>query len=257
MTSLQPWTIALILATGTLAGIINTLAGGGSMLTVPMLIFLGLPPATANGTNRIAIEVQNILAVLGFKKKGVADWKLSLKLAIPVTVGAIIGSSIAVDIPDSVFRQVLAVMMLFVLGLILWNPTRRLKQLEVPMTRVRWVAAALALFCVGLYGGFIQSGVGFMFIATLVSVMGMDLVTTNSHKVFIVGVYTLFSIAVFAMNGKINWSLGLILAVGNGLGGWLGSHIAVSKGEKWVRAVLVVAVLAMALRLSGLVPGWS
>lgn len=255
--TLELWKIALILATGTLAGIINTLAGGGSMLTLPMLIFLGLPSATANGTNRIAIEVQNILAVLGFKRKGVANWKLSLQLAIPATVGAIIGSSIAVDIPGHVFRRVLAVTMLLVLGLILWSPTRRLKEREVSMTTGRRVAAAVALFCVGLYGGFIQAGVGFLFIATLVAVMGMDLVTTNSHKVFIVGVYTVFSLGVFALNGRINWGLGLILAAGNGLGGWLGSHIAVSKGEKWVRAVLVVAVLAMALRLSGLIPGWS
>jgi len=255
--TLQLWEIALILATGTLAGIINTLAGGGSMLTLPMLIFLGLPSATANGTNRVAIEVQNILAVLGFKRKGVANWKLSLQLAVPVTVGATIGSSIAVDIPDDLFRHVLAVTMLFVLGLILWHPTRRLKEHKVSMTRGRWVAAVVALFCVGLYGGFIQSGVGFMFIATLVAIMGMDLVTTNSHKVFIIGVYTVFSLGVFALNGRINWGLGLILAAGNGLGGWLGSHIAVSKGEKWVRVVLVVAVLAMALRLSGLIPGWS
>ena len=255
--SLQPWKIALILATGTVAGIINTLAGGGSMLTVPMLIFLGLAPATANGTNRIAIEVQNILAVLGFRRKGVADWKLSLKLAIPATLGAIVGSSIAVELPDEAFRKVLAVTMLLVLGVILWNPARRLKQREVSMSGGRLVGAAVALFFVGVYGGFIQTGVGFLFIATLVTIAGMDLVRTNSHKVFIVGVYTLFALGVFALNGKINWGLGLILAVGNGLGGWLGSHIAVSKGEKWVQAVLVVAVLAMALRLSGLIPGWS
>jgi len=255
--TLELWKIALILATGTLAGIINTLAGGGSMLTMPMLIFLGLPSATANGTNRIAIEVQNILAVLGFKSKGVADWRLSLRLAVPVTVGAVIGSSVAIDIPDDVFRHILAVLMLLVLGLVLWNPTHRLKERQVSMTTGRWVAATVALFCVGLYGGFIQSGVGFLFIATLVTITGLDLVRTNSHKVFIVGIYTVFSLAVFALNGKINWGLGLILAVGNGLGGWLGSHLAVSKGEKWVRAVLVVTVVAMALRLSGLIPGWS
>ena len=125
------------------------------------------------------------------------------------------------------------------------------------MTKGRLVGTAVVLFFVGLYGGFIQAGVGFLFIGTLVAVAGMDLVTTNSHKVFIVGVYTLFSIAVFALGGRVNWGLGLILAVGNGLGGWIGSHVAVSKGEKWVRAVLVVAVLAMAIRLSGLIPGWS
>jgi len=257
MISTQPWHVVLILLAGTLAGIVNTLAGGGSMLTLPVLIFLGLPPTTANGTNRVAIEIQNILAVLGFKRKGVADWKLSLQLAVPATLGAIVGSRIAVEVSDVLFRQVLAVTMLVVLGLILWNPTQRLKNQGQSMTRGRLVGTAVALFFVGIYGGFIQAGVGFLFIATLVAVAGMDLVTTNSHKVFIVGVYTLFSIAVFAIEGRIDWGLGLTLAVGNGLGGWIGSHVAVTKGEKWVRAVLVVAVLAMALRLSGLIPGWS
>ena len=255
--STPPWHIVLIIVAGTVAGFVNTLAGGGSMLTLPVLIFMGLPAATANGTNRIAIEIQNILAVLGFRRKGVADWKLSLQLAVPATLGAIIGSRIAVEVPDALFRQVLAVVMLVVLGLILWNPTHRLRGQDAPMTKGRLVGTAVVLFFVGVYGGFIQAGVGFLFIGTLVTVAGMDLVTTNSHKVFIVGVYTLFSIAVFALGGRVNWGLGLILAVGNGLGGWIGSHVAVSKGEKWVRAVLVVAVLAMAVRLSGLIPGWS
>ena len=255
--SMQPWHVVLIVAAGTLAGFMNTLAGGGSILTLPVLIFLGLPAATANGTNRIALQIQNIFAVLGFKRKGVANWKLSLQLAVPATVGAIIGSRIAVEVPEALFRQILAVVMLVVLGLILWDPTSRLRQQDVPMTKGRLAATAVVLFFVGIYGGFIQAGVGFLFIGTLVAVAGMDLVTTNSHKVFIVGVYMLFSIAVFAIDGRVDWGLGLTLAVGNGLGGWIGSHVAVSKGEKWVRAVLVVAVLAMAVRLSGLIPGWS
>ena len=227
------------------------------MLTIPMLIFLGLPSATANGTNRIAIEVQNIAAILGFRRKGVDDWKLGLQFAIPATLGAIVGARIAIDLPESVFRGVLAVIMLLVLGLILWNPTHRLKKYEAPMTPLRRLVTMVALFCAGVYGGFIQAGVGFILIATLVTGTGLDLVRVNSHKVLIVALYTLFAIAVFAASGKINWGLGIVLAIGNGLGGWIGSSFAVSKGEKWVRGVLIVAVLAMALRLSGLIPGWS
>ena len=251
------WKLALILVTGLAAGFINTLAGGGSMLTMPMLMFLGLPSATANGTNRIAIEVQNIVAVLGFKRKGVFDWKLSWQFAVPATLGAILGARIAIDLPDEVFRKVLAIVMIVVLGLILWNPTRRLRRLQTEMTPWRRAATMGGLFLAGVYGGFIQAGVGFILIATLVLGTGFDLVKINSHKVFIVACYTIVALLIFALAGAIDWRLGLILAVGNGLGGWIGSSFAVRKGEKWVRVVLAVAVLAMVLRLSGLVPGWS
>jgi len=249
--------VLLILVTGVLAGIINVFAGGGSLLTLPVLIFMGLPSATANGTNRVAIEVQNIIAVLGFRSKGVSNFKLSIQFAIPALVGAIVGARIAVDLPDKLFNQILAGVMILALGLILWNPTRRLKHTDIEMTPTRRVVATFAFFLVGIYGGFIQAGVGFILIATLVLVTGLDLVRTNSHKVFIIAVYTLSALATFALNGKVDWVLGLVLAIGNGTGGWLGSRFQVAKGEKWVRIVLIIAVLTMAVRLSGIIPGWS
>ena len=249
--------IVLILVTGVVAGIINVMAGGGSLLTLPVLIFMGLPSATANGTNRVAIEVQNIIAVLGFRSKGVSNFKLSILFAIPALVGAIVGARIAIDLPDTLFNQILAGIMVMALALILWNPTRRLKQSEITMTPTRRLVAVLVFFFVGIYGGFIQAGVGFLLIAALVLVTGLDLVKTNSHKVFIIAVYTISALATFALEGKVDWVLGLVLAVGNGAGGWIGSRFQVAKGEKWVRIVLVVAVLAMAVRLSGIIPGWS
>jgi len=251
------WKIPLILVVGLTAGFVNTMAGGGSLLTLPLLIFLGLPSAVANGTNRVAIEVQNILAVLGFRSKGVANFRLSLQFALPAVLGAFVGARIAVDMPDVLFRRVLAVVMVLVLGLILWNPTRRLRGAEAPLTPARRVVAFVAFFAVGIYGGFIQAGVGFLLMATLVGITGLGLVRVNAHKVFIVAVYTLLALAVFALDGKVDWVVGAVLAVGNGAGGWLAGLLAVSKGERVIRPVLVVAVLAMALRLSGIVPGWS
>ena len=249
--------IALILVTGVVAGILNVMAGGGSLLTLPMLIFLGLPSATANGTNRVAIEVQNIIAVLGFRSKGISNLKLSTLFAVPALVGAIVGARIAIELPDKLFNQILAGVMILALALILWNPTRRLKRNEITMTPTRRLVAILVFFLVGIYGGFIQAGVGFILIAALVLITGLDLVRTNSHKVFIIAVYTLSALATFALEGKVDWVLGLVLAVGNGVGGWIGSRFQVAKGEKWVRIVLIVAVVAMAVRLSGIIPGWS
>ncbi|MGQ9586683.1 MAG: sulfite exporter TauE/SafE family protein [Anaerolineae bacterium] len=249
--------ILLTLVVGLVAGVVNTLAGGGSLLTLPLLIFLGLPSAVANGTNRVAIEVQNIFAVLGFRSKGVADFRLSLLFSLPAIVGAFLGARIAIDIPDALFNRVLAVVLLLVLGLMLWNPTRRLQGKEATFTPARTVAAVVVFFLLGIYGGFIQAGIGFLLMAALVGLTGLDLVRVNAHKAFVIAVYTLLALAVFAIEGKVDWVVGLVLAVGNGAGGWLAGRISVEKGERVIRPVLVVAVLVMAVRLSGIIPGWS
>ena len=246
---MEIWHIPVIFTAGILAGFINTLAGGGSLLTLPILIFLGLPTAVANGTNRIAIVAQCAFAVAGFKKKGVSNFKLSLLLSTPAIIGAIIGAYFAVDISDVLFRRVLAVIMLLVLGLILWNPRQDSSGSSNSLGRRQLITAMTAFFFIGIYGGFIQVGVGFIIIAALTTITKFNLVVTNSHKVFIAGIYTIFALIVFAFNGKVCWEIGLCLAAGMGLGGWIGSHWAVKKGERWIRVVLTICVIAMVIKL--------
>jgi len=248
------WQILIVIVVGIVGGFFNTLAGGGSLLTVPALIFVGLPATVANGTNRVAILVNSATAVAGFKQHGVADFKFSLGLSAPAVVGAIVGAWLAAGMPDTSFEKVLAAVMLLAVGLILWNPTRRWQEGRAVLSPRRRLLAMIAFFFVGVYGGFIQAAVGFIIIATLVLITGLDLVQTNSHKMFVVGVYTLAALATFALSGKVNWGIGLILAVGNGIGGWIGSQLAVLGGERWVRVVLAVAVVAMAAKLLGLIP---
>ena len=246
---MEIWHIPVIFTAGILAGFINTLAGGGSLLTLPILIFLGLPTAVANGTNRIAIVAQCAFAVAGFKKKGVSNFKLSLLLSTPAIIGAIIGAYFAVDISDVLFRRVLAVIMLLVLGLILWNPRQDSSGSSNSLGRRQLITAMTVFFFIGIYGGFIQVGVGFIIIAALTTITKFNLVVTNSHKVFIAGIYTIFALIVFAFNGKVCWEIGLCLAAGMGLGGWIGSHWAVTKGERWIRVVLAICVVAMVIKL--------
>jgi uncharacterized membrane protein YfcA len=262
---MEIWHIPVVFTIGILAGFINTIAGGGSLLTLPILIFMGLPTAVANGTNRIAIIAQCMFAVAGFKRKGVSNFKLSLLFSIPGILGAIIGAYIAVDISDILFKRVLAIVMLLVLGLILWNSRRRRTQSPAEnhqnsscnsssLGRRQLITTMIALFFIGIYGGFIQVGVGFIIIAALTTITGFNLVVTNSHKVFIAGIYTIFALIVFAFNGNVCWTIGLCLAAGMGLGGWIGSHWAVTKGERWIRLVLTICVVAMVIKLSGLIP---
>jgi len=243
--------IILILFTGIVAGFINVLAGGGSLLTMPVLIFLGLPSATANGTNRIALMVQNIVAISNFKRKGFLDWHLNLMLAVPAVLGSIIGANIAVSLPDEIFNKILGVIMLVVLGLILFKTRTKEQTFQPEMTFKRKVLAIVAFFFIGIYGGFIQAGIGFIIIAVLTWITGMSLININSIKVFIVAVYMVFSLFVFIINGHIDWILGFVLAAGNGIGGWLGSNFAIARGDRWIRIILLVAVTAMAAKLLG------
>ena len=246
---MEIWHIPVVFFAGILAGFINTIAGGGSLLTLPILIFLGLPTAVANGTNRIAIVAQCGFAVAGFKRNGVSNFKLSLLLSIPAIIGAIIGAYIAIDISDLLFKRVLAVIMLLVLGLILWNPRQEGGGNSSSLGRRQLITAMTVFFFIGIYGGFIQVGVGFIIIAALTTITKFNLVVTNSHKVFIAGIYTVFALIVFASNGKVCWEIGLCLAAGMGLGGWIGSHWAVAKGERWIRVVLAISVVAMVIKL--------
>ena len=241
--------VLLLFGTGIAAGFLNTVAFGGSLLALPVLIFLGLPTAVANGTNRIAIFCQNFSAIMGFRRKGVSDFGYSILLAIPAVIGAVIGATIAVDIKDAVFNLILAVVMITMLVLTLINPTERLRdRIESKDTRSK-IIAMVVFFFIGIYGGFIQAGVGLLVITALRLLTGIDLVRTNAIKVFVIFFYTVVALGIFIIKDKVNWYLGPTLAIGNACGAWLGSHWAVEKGDKWIKVVLIVAVLAFAIRL--------
>ena len=246
----MPWTDALIvIAAGFAAGFINVVAGGGSLISLPLLIFLSLPPAVANGSNRIAIVMQNVSGALGFRSKGVSAYPFSLWLGLSALVGAALGAWIAVDLEGDTFNRVLAVAMVVMVLLIVFRPTRRGQALAERMDRKhRWISIGLFFF-VGVWGGFIQAGVGLLIIAVLTTVNRFSLVKTNSAKVVVVLVYTSAALLIFIWEGKIDWLYGSVLAVGNASGAWVASRWSVDKGDQWIKVFLVVVVIAMAIRL--------
>jgi len=176
--------------------------------------------------------------------------RIGLLLSIPAVIGSVIGSHLAITIPEEAFNKILAVIMLVMVFFIVWQPKTSLNPISFNETWRKW-AAMLAFFGIGLYGGLIQAGTGFFITAALTILCGFDLVLTAGVKVFIIAIYLAFSIVIFAWNQQIDWTIGLVLACGNGLGGWLGSKIAVKKGEKFIRIVLFLSVVAMALKLLG------
>ena len=239
----------LLFGTGICAGFINTVAAGGSLLALPMLIFLTSDPTLANGTNRIAIFFQNLSAIMGFRRKGVSDFRYGILLAVPAAIGAWIGAKIAIGTDAALFQFILAGVMLVMLTLTLLNPTARLKD-RIEGSRASKIIAIVVFFFIGIYGGFIQAGVGLLIITSLRLLTGMDLIRTNAIKVFVIFCYTVVALSTFIMNKQVDWTLGVTLAIGNATGAWIGSHWAVEKGDKWIKVVLVVTVLAFATNLA-------
>ncbi len=243
--------LLLIFTIGIVAGFLNTVGGGGSLLTLPIMIFLGMPSAMANGTNRVSLIPQNISAVVNFRRKGYFDLKFGLLLALPAIIGSFAGAILAVNVPDSLFNKILAFVMLIVLFLTIKKPAASVDKPETPQTKLQTAILMLSFFAVGFYGGFVQAGVGFIIIAVLYRLTGMNLVKINSLKVFVVLLYIMASLFIFVKEGQIDWVVGITLAAGNAIGAWFGSSFAVSKGDKWIRIFIIGAVSIMSLKLLG------
>ena len=239
--------IFLILA-GIFSGFANTVAGGGSLISLPVMILLGLPAGIANATNRVALIAQNIFAVAGFKSKGVSAFPYSLYLGLSALVGAILGARLSVELDDRTFRVVIAVIMILVVLVTVFNPAKTGTLNERITGRHMWIGI-ISFFFIGIYGGFIQIGIGFIMIAALTHINHFSLVKTNSAKVFIALIYLLAALAVFIWNDMVNWKYGLVLAIGNSTGAWFASRWSVVKGDKWIKRVMIVMVIILAVSL--------
>lgn len=239
--------MGLAVLAGVFAGFVNTVAGGGSLITLPLLIFLGLPPAAANATNRVAIFVQNISSVTAFQKQKLLNWKLAIPLGISALFGAILGASFSITLDEDTFNRVIAIVIVIVVVMMLFKSKTYTP--EQATSKKSNVIGVIIFFFVGIYGGFIQAGVGFLMMAALNRYYKIDLVRTNAIKVAVALIYTSATLVVFIWADLIYWGIGLALAAGNAAGAWWASHWSVKKGEKGIRIVVAVMALAMAVKL--------
>lgn len=243
----------LLFAIGAIAAVINVNAGGGSSLTLPALIFLGLDSATANGTNRIAILMQNVSSIYTFKKAKYEQFNLSMKLSLITLPGAILGALTAINIDDELFNTILGIIMI-VITIAMIFPSSKSKMTDDTKNKKITLPLFISFIAIGFYGGFIQIGIGFLLMAILNKMMKFSLIYVNMHKVFVVFVLTIPALLIFIISGNVNWYWGLSLGLGNALGGWWGTKHSIKKGDKFIKAVLSVAIVIMALKLLKILP---
>ncbi len=238
---------ALVVGAGLVAGIVNAMAGGGSLLTVALLnVFVGLPGLVANGTNRVGVLVQNASSVASYRKEGVRGFRKAVPVMVPVIAGSLLGSLLVSSVTDETFERIFGILMVPLLFLSLRSPKNVGSQ-------INWhpVTTAVIFFGIGLYGGAFQAGVGLLIVVAL-SRSGLDLVNANAVKVVVILVLTTIAVPVFIVRGQVDWGFAVVLAIGFAAGGWIGARVAVRGGEKIIKPVLIGAVVALAGRMIGL-----
>ena len=243
--------ITLIIA-GLLVGFINTLAGGGSIISLSVLMMLGLPAPIANGTNRIAIIIQTLTATTSFKQQKVLETRKAIYLSIPAILGSLIGAWFAVDIREDIFEKAIGVVMLIMLVFILYKPQKYIYgRADISEKPLNWKTYVIFFF-IGIYGGFLHMGVGYFLLAGIVGMAGFDLIKANAIKVFVVLAYAPFTLFIFLWYDQVNWKYGLILAIGAVIGALVASRLAVTRGVNFVKWVIVIVILLTSGEMFGL-----
>jgi uncharacterized protein len=244
MPGMSAWELAALCGAGVAAGFINVMAGGGSFLTLPALMLLGLPADVANGTNRVGILVQSLTGSATFYRGGVFRGREVLFALIPSGLGALVGAIGAALTPAFVLKPVLLTMLIVMALWITLRPKSFSGEGEGDTSRAARRKASVALFGAGLYGGFVQAGVGFMLLGAFAGVLGMKLTKANAMKLVCTALFSAVALAVFVAAGQVRWIPGLVLAVATTIGTQIGVRFALRAPQALLRWILLVAVFA-------------
>ncbi len=241
------WYLLLIPA-GFVAGVVNTIAGGGSFLTLPALMFLcGMDPKIANGTNRVAILFSTISASATFHRHGHIDPKLVMRLTLPTLLGVPVGTLLAVHLPTESFRPLFGGIFLVMAVLLAFKPKLLTETDREPPESL--VAEFALFFGIGIYVGFIQAGMGILLLIGISTFHARELVGANGVKNLVGFLLTVVALALFAFYGQVDWLPGLIMAIGNVLGGYVGAKLAIQKGHRLIFGFLIVVMIATGIKL--------
>lgn len=245
----------ILIVSGIVVGFVNTLSAGGTIVSIALYLALGLPSQSANAVNRVGVLLQDAFGSALFLKQGLFKIRDVLPYAFPVMLGALGGSFVAVVISDEVFSFCLAVILLIMI-VFLFVQEKYSHREERKLTLKQYLLYFPVFVGIGLYGGFVQAGTGFLIIAALSVVLGYDIIKTAAVKLFIMFLYTVVAITVFIVKGGVEtnfWVYGLVHSLGMIIGTYIADKYALKKGEKFVRMVIIFVIILTALNLFGVI----
>ena len=233
---------------GLVVSLINSIAGGGSTLSLPIMIFLGMPATVANGTNRIGLIIGNCSSAFNLMKHGYLNKKIFLQLLIPTIVGTGIGVCFLVRIGDKMFQAILAVVICLVVVMSNLRKDILGKPPATPPEKLTW-KGAIGFACISIYGCIVQVGVGFVQIFGLTRYTGLEHIRVNALKNALTNVFLLVSTTALGIASKIDWPIAIVMAAGAWLGGYCGSFLQRKKGNKFIQYFVSACSIAMAIYL--------
>jgi len=248
---LEWYIYVLAILGGFAAGFINTLAGSGSLITLPILIFLGLPATVANGTNRLGVLLQSFVGTATLKQRGKLSLEGSQWLIIPSVIGAILGAVVAVDVSEQTMRYIIGAVMVVMLIPIVFNSDKWLRETSEPDQNHKNILSLAAFFVIGIYGGFLQGGVGILLLTSMVLISKLSINHANTFKNLIVFCFTIPAFIIFIMNDQVDWFLGVVLAIGQVFGAWIAARFATDHpaANSWIRRLLIVVIVVSVVEL--------
>jgi uncharacterized membrane protein YfcA len=241
--------LAILAAAGVLATVVNVMAGGGGMIVLPALMALGLPADVANGTYRLGVVTQSMAGATALNRAGKLETSSIVPILIPTISGATAGALLATWIPRDLLKPIMLATMVFMAGLILFRKQTLIAPEGAALTPAEAPRSFLGLFFAGVYGGFIQAGVGFLILGVLVGTLRHDLVMANALKLVVTLAFGVVALGIFTWAGLVSWTPAIVLAVSSVVGARLGVKLMLKvpvSGLRWFVFTCVVATSIVA-----------
>jgi len=246
---MDPLTAILVLIVGLFAGIVNTVVGGGSLISVPLLIISGLPAHIAIGTNRFAMIFNTGVAAIDYHKKVKYEIRMLILPTFFASIGSALGANIVLQINEGLLEFIIAVFMIIMGIIIFYKKELGLKKETKPVTRKKYYFIVLLSFALGVYGGFYGAGVSTMFSFLFVSFLGISFLKSAGITRFIVTALSIIAALIFFLNLKIDFLYGSLLTLSFILGAKIGVRIAVKVGNLWIRRFIIFLILITSVKL--------
>jgi len=240
-------TISLVLLIGLVTGFFDSVIGAGGLISVPSLIFLGLPPQVAIATDRFGLLGQTFASLARFWKTKKIVWKYVPVFAVISLVGSLIGANMLLDTNPKILESIVGVLLFILLPLIFLRKDIGIKR--VKMSPTKKIIGFILYFFIMTFGAFFGQGTGPMIFYALTFFLGFTMLEVLATNIIPWFVLSISSLIIFAFNGIIDYRIGIILLIGMAAGGYIGAHVALKKGDVWVKRLFVLFVIVLGIKL--------